>query len=80
MQLGKSIQEGISKVPGVESKMFQVPETLNADILAKMHAPPKPNLPIIEAQQLAEADGLMFGFPTRFGMMCAQVCHDDVFA
>jgi NAD(P)H dehydrogenase (quinone) len=30
------------------------------------------NLAIITPAQLAEADGLLFGFPTRYGMMCAQ--------
>jgi NAD(P)H dehydrogenase (quinone) len=37
-----------------------------------MGAPPKSEVPIITPAQLAEADGLLFGFPTRYGMMCAQ--------
>lgn len=37
-----------------------------------MGAPPKSDVPIITPAQLAEADGLLFGFPTRYGMMCAQ--------
>ncbi|XP_064971727.1 probable NAD(P)H dehydrogenase (quinone) FQR1-like 1 isoform X2 [Musa acuminata AAA Group] len=37
-----------------------------------MSAPPKSEVPIITANQLAEADGVLFGFPTRFGMMAAQ--------
>lgn len=37
-----------------------------------MSAAPKSNVPIITAAELAEADGLIFGFPTRFGMMAAQ--------
>lgn len=50
----------------------QVPETLPSEVLEKMQAPPKGEAPIIEPNELAEADGLLFGFPTRFGMMCAQ--------
>lgn len=50
----------------------QVPETLPDEVLAKMSAPPKSDVPIITPNQLAEADGLIFGFPTRFGMMTAQ--------
>lgn len=38
----------------------------------KMGAPPKSDVPIITPAQLVEADGLLFGFPTRYGMMCAQ--------
>lgn len=39
-----------------------------------MHAPPKDaDIPVITASQLAEADGLIFGIPTRFGMVPAQI-------
>lgn len=51
---------------------MQVPETLNEDALSKMSAPPKSDVPIITPTELAMADGVIFGFPTRFGMMAAQ--------
>lgn len=51
---------------------WQVPETLPAEVLGKMGAPPKSDVPIIAPNDLAEADGLLLGFPTRFGMMAAQ--------
>lgn len=39
-----------------------------------MHAPPKAaDVPVIQASQLTEADGFIFGVPTRFGMLPAQV-------
>ncbi|CAN6453270.1 unnamed protein product [Victoria cruziana] len=37
-----------------------------------MGAPPKGDAPIITPKELADADALIFGFPTRFGMMAAQ--------
>ena len=37
-----------------------------------MSVPPKSDVPIITPNQLSEADGFIFGFPTRFGMMAAQ--------
>ena len=46
---------------------MQVAETLDESILAKMHAADKPDVPTITAHQLTEPDGLIFGFPTRFG-------------
>ena len=49
-----------------------MPETLPAEVLGKMGAPPKSEVPVITPAELAEADGLIFGFPTRFGMMAAQ--------
>ena len=54
--------------------MFQVRETLSDDVLKKMKAPPKDEtVPIITADQLPEADGILFGMPTRFGMVPAQM-------
>jgi len=50
----------------------KVRETLSDEVLAKMGAPPKSDVPIITPAELAEADGFLFGFPTRFGMMAAQ--------
>ena len=50
----------------------QVPETLPQEVLSKMHAPPKSEVPHLDAKDLAEADGFLFGFPTRYGMMAAQ--------
>jgi NAD(P)H dehydrogenase (quinone) len=50
-----------------------VPETLSGLILHKMRAPPKANdVPMIRPDQLSEADGFLFGFPSRFGVMAAQ--------
>lgn len=37
-----------------------------------MGAPPKSEVPTIAPNELSDADGLLFGFPTRFGMMAAQ--------
>ncbi|GMH05375.1 hypothetical protein Nepgr_007215 [Nepenthes gracilis] len=71
-KLAEEIKKGAASVAGVEVKLWQVPETLPNDVLVKMSAPPKSDVPIIEAHQLAEADALLFGFPTRFGMMSAQ--------
>lgn len=38
-----------------------------------MHAPAKPDLPVITVDQLTEPDGIIFGIPTRFGTMPAQL-------
>jgi NAD(P)H dehydrogenase (quinone) len=57
--------------------LFKVPETLPREVLEKMGAvePQKQwaDTPVIEAAQLAEADGLIFCTPTRFGNMCGQM-------
>jgi NAD(P)H dehydrogenase (quinone) len=55
--------------------VLQVAETLPAEVLAKMHAPPKDaNVrTITDPQELKQYDGILFGIPTRFGMMPAQM-------
>lgn len=54
----------------------KVAETLPEDILKKMHAPPKADDPVMgytELDRLLGFDGVMFGIPTRFGLMPAQM-------
>jgi NAD(P)H dehydrogenase (quinone) len=70
--LAREIQKGANTVEGVEATLYRVPETLPEEVLAKMGAPPKSDVPIIEPKHLTEADGFLFGFPTRYGMMAAQ--------
>ncbi|KAL0688635.1 hypothetical protein Bca4012_088312 [Brassica carinata] len=71
-KLAQEIRKGAASVDGVDAKLWQVPETLPEDVLSKMSAPPKRDAPLITPNDLAEADGFVFGFPTRFGMMAAQ--------
>lgn len=72
--LAKKIKEGVDSVEGVEGHLFRVAETLPLDVLEKMMAPPKDeHIPIISARELPAADGLIFGFPTRYGAMAAQM-------
>lgn len=57
----------------MEAKIFQVQETLTESILEKMHAPAKPDIPVISAKELTEPDGFFFGIPTRFGIFPTQM-------
>jgi len=56
--------------------VFQVPELLPADVLAKMHAPLEAradkDVPEVDRTTWHEADGFIFAAPTRFGSMAAQ--------
>ncbi|CAI0375562.1 unnamed protein product [Linum tenue] len=71
-KLAEKIKEGAASVEGVEAKLWQVPETLPEEVLTKMSAPTKSDVPYITPSELPDADGFVFGFPTRFGMMSAQ--------
>ncbi|POM70524.1 NAD(P)H:quinone oxidoreductase, type IV [Phytophthora palmivora] len=70
--LAESIKEGVESVPGVKATIYQFAETLSDEILTKMHAPPKKDYPIATPDTLKEADGILFGFPTRFGVFPEQ--------
>ncbi|KAI0243701.1 hypothetical protein L0F63_002079 [Massospora cicadina] len=72
-KLAKAIKEGAEKSGLCEVNLYQVPETLSQEALDKMHAPPKPELPIVTPEILEEADGILFGYPTRYGTLPAQL-------
>ncbi|KAJ9170829.1 hypothetical protein P3X46_018903 [Hevea brasiliensis] len=72
--LARRMKKGVDGVEGVQAVLYRVPETLPADVLEHMKAPPKdPEIPEITAEELTDADGVLFGFPTRYGCMAAQM-------
>lgn len=76
-RLAVAVAEGAGEVEGVEAALYQVPETLAAEVVEKMGATEakKAFADVAEAsmETLEEADGLIFGTPTRFGNMCGQM-------
>jgi NAD(P)H dehydrogenase (quinone) len=73
-RLAEEIKKGADSVDGVEATIWQVAETLPEEALAKMRAPARSEEhPVISGKQLVDADGILFGFPARFGMMAAQM-------
>lgn len=69
--------EGVRMVEGVEAIIRRVPETLSPDVLEKMGAiqaqKAQEDIPVCTLDELAEAHGVIFGTPTRFGNMCGQM-------
>ena len=72
-QLADAELKGIKEAGG-DATLLQVAETLPEDVLAKMHAPPKPTDVTVldDPAQLEEFDGILFGIPTRYGNFPAQ--------
>ncbi|KAI0772714.1 1,4-benzoquinone reductase [Irpex lacteus] len=70
-QLAEAAKKGIAEAGG-EATIYQIPETLPEDILAKLHAPAKPAYPVISPEDLPKFDGFLFGIPTRYGNFPAQ--------
>lgn len=72
--LARRMKKGVDGIEGIEGLLYRVPETLPEEVLDKMKAPPKDEgIPLIAAGELTEADGILFGFPTRYGSMAAQM-------
>jgi NAD(P)H dehydrogenase (quinone) len=76
-KLAQAVEAGAKSVPNTEVSLFQVKETLSNEILTKMGALEAKkawaHVPTIEAAQLADADALIFGIPTRFGLVLTQM-------
>ncbi len=71
--LANAIAEGASSVPGVEVTLKRVPETLSPEDAKKMGAKLDQAAPLASPHELADYDGIIFGTPTRFGNMAAQM-------
>ncbi|KAI8867026.1 flavodoxin-like protein [Ramicandelaber brevisporus] len=73
-KLALSVKEGIESVPGVEARLYRVQEILPKELLAKMHAAPElSDIPLATPSALIEADGIIFGVPSRFGSASTQI-------
>ncbi|WP_020675316.1 NAD(P)H:quinone oxidoreductase [Geopsychrobacter electrodiphilus] len=76
-QLAEAISAGARQVAGVEVSLLQVPELMSEEALEKSGAKAArdsfAHIPMATPDHLAEADGIIFGTPTRFGNMTAQM-------
>jgi NAD(P)H dehydrogenase (quinone) len=76
-KMAEAIAEGVMQVSGAEAVMRRVPETLPEEVIEKMGAveaqKSMAHVPICTVEELATADAVIFGTPTRFGNMCGQM-------
>lgn len=70
-QLAEAEKRGIEAAGGTAT-IYQIPETLPQEVLTKMHAPAKPDYPIIAAADLPKYNAFLFGIPTRYGNFPGQ--------
>jgi len=75
--LAEAVAAGAQGVEGCEVSLLQVPELIPEAALAKSGAQAAraafASVPVAVPEGLAEADAIIFGTPTRFGMMAAQM-------
>jgi len=76
-KLAEAVAEGARAVEGADVEIRRVPETLPVDVLQKMGASDsvtaQASIPECAPDDLAAADAVIFGTPTRFGNMCGQM-------
>ena len=76
-RLAQAVAEGVKEVEGAEAILRRVPETLPEEVLKKMGAlevqKSLASVPVCRVDELASADAIIFGTPTRFGNMCGQM-------
>jgi NAD(P)H dehydrogenase (quinone) len=76
-KMSEAVAEGVREIAGAEAILRRVPETLPEEVLEKMGAveaqQSMSNVPICTLEELASADAVIFGTPTRFGNMCGQM-------
>jgi NAD(P)H dehydrogenase (quinone) len=75
--MAEAVAEGVREVEGAECAVRRVPETLPEEVLVKMGALEAQksiaHVPVCTLDELAAADAVIFGTPTRFGNMCGQM-------
>jgi len=76
-KMAEAVSAGAAEVEGVEVRLKQVPETLPADLLEKLGILEArkafAHIPVCTLDDLTWAEAIVFGTPTRFGNMCAQM-------
>src|SRR4030066_1948273 len=76
-RMAEAVADGVKMVEGTDVAIYQVPEIVPQNILEKIGAAKArevfAHIPGANVEQLSEADAIIFGTPTRFGNMCAQM-------
>lgn len=71
--MAKAVAEGVSSVGGVECLTKRVPELIPSEDAKKHGVKMDQEAPVASPKELGQYDGILFGCPTRFGNMAAQM-------
>jgi len=71
--MAKAVAEGARSVAGTEVTLKRVPELMPEDVARKAGAKLDQEAPVAKPEELADYDAIIFGTPTRFGNMAAQM-------
>lgn len=71
--MANAVAEGARSVAGTDVALKRVPELVPEDVARKAGAKLDQAAPIATVDELPDYDAIIFGTPTRFGNMCAQM-------
>ena len=76
-KMAEAVAAGAREVEGAQVDIYQVAELVPEGTLERIGAKGArqvfAHIPLAKVEQLPEADAIIFGTPTRFGNMCAQM-------
>ena len=72
-QMAYAVAEGAREVAGVEVDVKRVPELVPEEVARQSHFKLDQTAPIAKVDDLPQYDAVIFGVPTRFGNMAAQM-------
>ena len=72
-QMAHAQAEGARRVPGAVVTVKRVPELVSAEVAKAANMKVDQAAPIADPNELDQYDGFLFGTPTRFGNMAAQM-------
>jgi NAD(P)H dehydrogenase (quinone) len=76
-RMAEAVAEGARSVPDTNVELFQVRETLPDDVITKMGGTETKkkfaHVPVAQAAQLVDADAIILGIPTRYGLVVGQM-------
>lgn len=71
--MARAVAEGACQVERATVLVKRVPETVPEAVAAQSGYSLEQTAPIAEPEELPDYDAILFGTPTRFGNMCAQM-------
>jgi len=71
--MAQAVAEGARGVAGAQVTIKRVPDLVPEDVAKKSGMKTDQKAPIATVDELANYDAIIFGTPTRFGNMCAQM-------
>jgi NAD(P)H dehydrogenase (quinone) len=71
--MANAVVEGVRSVPDVEATIKRVPDLMSVEAAKKAGAKLDQKAPVASVDELSGYDAIIFGTPTRFGNMCAQM-------